>query len=126
LGKLPPNAPLRSDDLRAGYDVGIGPLREALSRFVAERLFDVNQITTSYESFDEYWTAQTGLANTVVEPIRKISAAAIERLKAYPFKTDALPFAILASHCGNEELPSQRAESNFRRARRAASAAAGA
>jgi hypothetical protein len=81
LGKLPPNAPLRSDDLRAGYDVGIGPLREALSRFVAERLFDVNQITNLY------WTAQTGLANTVVEPIRKISAAAIERLKAYPFKT---------------------------------------
>lgn len=37
-GRLPPDAPLRSDELRAAYAVGISPLREALSRLVAERL----------------------------------------------------------------------------------------
>ena len=37
-GRLPPDTPLRSDELRAAYAVGISPLREALSRLVAERL----------------------------------------------------------------------------------------
>ncbi len=37
-GKLPPGAPLRSDELRRNYDIGISPLREALSRLVSERL----------------------------------------------------------------------------------------
>jgi GntR family carbon starvation induced transcriptional regulator len=37
-GKLPPGAPLRSDELRATYDVGISPLREALSRLAVEQL----------------------------------------------------------------------------------------
>jgi GntR family carbon starvation induced transcriptional regulator len=37
-GVLAPEAPLRSDELRSVYDVGISPLREALSRLVAERL----------------------------------------------------------------------------------------
>ncbi len=37
-GHLPPGAPLRSDELRSAYDVGVSPLREALSRLVAERL----------------------------------------------------------------------------------------
>jgi GntR family transcriptional regulator, carbon starvation induced regulator len=36
--RLPPNAALRSDELRAGYGVGVSPLREALSRLVAEHL----------------------------------------------------------------------------------------
>ncbi len=36
--RLPPNAPLRSDELRAAYDVGVSPLREALSRLVSERM----------------------------------------------------------------------------------------
>jgi GntR family transcriptional regulator, carbon starvation induced regulator len=35
---LTPGAPLRSDELRKVYGVGISPLREALSRLVAERL----------------------------------------------------------------------------------------
>jgi DNA-binding GntR family transcriptional regulator len=35
---LPPGAPLRSDELRAAYDVGVSPLREALSRLAVERL----------------------------------------------------------------------------------------
>ncbi len=38
LGKLPPGSPLRSNDLRRDYDVGISPLREALSRLVSEQL----------------------------------------------------------------------------------------
>lgn len=37
-GKLPPGMPLRSDELRRNYDIGISPLREALSRLVSERL----------------------------------------------------------------------------------------
>jgi GntR family transcriptional regulator, carbon starvation induced regulator len=36
-GKLPPDAPLKSDELRQTYQVGISPLREALSRLAAER-----------------------------------------------------------------------------------------
>jgi GntR family transcriptional regulator, carbon starvation induced regulator len=37
-GRLAPDTPLRSDELRESYAVGISPLREALSRLVAERL----------------------------------------------------------------------------------------
>jgi DNA-binding GntR family transcriptional regulator len=37
-GNLPPGSPLRSDELKRTYDVGISPLREALSRLVSERL----------------------------------------------------------------------------------------
>jgi GntR family carbon starvation induced transcriptional regulator len=37
-GRLPPEARLRFDDLRRDYDVGISPLREALSRLAVERL----------------------------------------------------------------------------------------
>lgn len=35
---LPPGAPLRSDELRARYGVGVSPLREALTRLASERL----------------------------------------------------------------------------------------
>lgn len=37
-GRFAPGAPLRSDDLRSRYDVGISPLREALTRLTSERL----------------------------------------------------------------------------------------
>lgn len=37
-GVLPPGSSLRSDDLRARYNVGISPLREALSRLATERM----------------------------------------------------------------------------------------
>lgn len=37
-GRLQPDAPLRSDELRETYDVGISPLREALTRLDAEGL----------------------------------------------------------------------------------------
>jgi ubiquinone/menaquinone biosynthesis C-methylase UbiE len=41
------------------------------------------EIQISYASFDEYWTAQTGFANTVVQHMRKMSEAQIEELKAH-------------------------------------------
>ena len=37
-GRLAPGSPLRSDVLRERYDVGISPLREALTRLASERL----------------------------------------------------------------------------------------
>lgn len=37
-GQLRPGSPLRSDELRARYAIGVSPLREALSRLAAERL----------------------------------------------------------------------------------------
>ena len=37
-GRFAPGSPLRSDQLRARYDVGISPLREALTRLASERL----------------------------------------------------------------------------------------
>ncbi len=37
-GRFIPGSPLRSDDLRERYNVGISPLREALTRLASERL----------------------------------------------------------------------------------------
>jgi GntR family carbon starvation induced transcriptional regulator len=37
-GRVAPGSPLRSDELRTRYGVGISPLREALTRLVSERL----------------------------------------------------------------------------------------
>jgi DNA-binding GntR family transcriptional regulator len=37
-GRLAPGEPLRSDDLRRRYGLGVSPLREALSRLAVERL----------------------------------------------------------------------------------------
>ena len=37
-GRFVPGSPLRSDELRARYNVGISPLREALTRLASERL----------------------------------------------------------------------------------------
>ncbi len=37
-GRLPPGSSLRSDELRKSYDIGISPLREALSRLMTEKL----------------------------------------------------------------------------------------
>jgi ubiquinone/menaquinone biosynthesis C-methylase UbiE len=41
------------------------------------------EIEISYADFDEYWTAQTGFANTVVQHMRKMSEAQVEELKAH-------------------------------------------
>jgi GntR family transcriptional regulator, carbon starvation induced regulator len=40
-GRFAPGSPLRSDELRSRYDVGISPLREALTRLASERLVTV-------------------------------------------------------------------------------------
>src|SRR3954468_18280633 len=37
-GRLAPGTPLKSDELRLAYGIGISPLREALSRLASERL----------------------------------------------------------------------------------------
>ena len=41
------------------------------------------EIEVSYQDFDDYWSAQTGLANPVVQPIRKLSERDVARLKAH-------------------------------------------
>jgi ubiquinone/menaquinone biosynthesis C-methylase UbiE len=41
------------------------------------------EIDVSFADFDEYWTAQTGFANTVVQHMRKLTEAQIEQLKAH-------------------------------------------
>jgi SAM-dependent methyltransferase len=41
------------------------------------------EITVSYDGFDEYWATETGLANDIVQRIRKMTAPEVERLKAY-------------------------------------------
>jgi ubiquinone/menaquinone biosynthesis C-methylase UbiE len=41
------------------------------------------EIEISYPNFDEYWIAQTGFANTVVQHMRKMSEVQIEELKAH-------------------------------------------
>jgi GntR family carbon starvation induced transcriptional regulator len=42
-GALTPGMPLRSDDLRARYDVGVSPLREALARIANEELVNSSE-----------------------------------------------------------------------------------
>jgi ubiquinone/menaquinone biosynthesis C-methylase UbiE len=41
------------------------------------------EIEISYANFDEYWSAQTGFANTVVQHMRKMTEAQIEQLKTH-------------------------------------------
>ena len=41
------------------------------------------EIEVSYANFDDYWTAQTGLANNAVQAIRKMSEPDVARLKSY-------------------------------------------
>jgi len=41
------------------------------------------EIEVSYANFDDYWSSQTGLINTYVQPIRKMAPPDVERLKAY-------------------------------------------
>lgn len=50
----------------------------------------LDQVTTrtiefevSYANFDDYWASQTALPNFVVQPIRKMAAPDVERLKDY-------------------------------------------
>ena len=41
------------------------------------------EIEVSYPNFDDYWSAQTGLANPVVQPIREMSVPDVARLQTY-------------------------------------------
>jgi ubiquinone/menaquinone biosynthesis C-methylase UbiE len=41
------------------------------------------EIEVSYPNFDDYWSAQTGLANPVVQAIREMSEPDVARLQAY-------------------------------------------
>jgi SAM-dependent methyltransferase len=41
------------------------------------------EIEVSYENFDDYWSAQTGFTNLVVQPIRKMPEPEVARLQAY-------------------------------------------
>jgi ubiquinone/menaquinone biosynthesis C-methylase UbiE len=41
------------------------------------------EIEVHYANFDDYWTSQTGLANGIVQAIRKMPDSDIARLKAY-------------------------------------------
>lgn len=41
------------------------------------------EIVVSYKDFNEYWTAQTGLPNTVVQAVLKLGERDVERLKDY-------------------------------------------
>lgn len=62
--------------------------REALERIFAAASLDdaatrMIEADVSYPDFDTYWTSQTALANTTVQYLRTMTAADIERVKAY-------------------------------------------
>jgi ubiquinone/menaquinone biosynthesis C-methylase UbiE len=59
------------------------------------------EIEVSYPNFDDYWSAQTGLANPVVQPIRKMSDPDVARLQAY--LRDRLP----TDHSGRIAYPAR-------------------
>jgi len=43
----------------------------------------VIEITVSYPNFDDYWASQTGLGNTIVQAMQKMSAPEMARFKAH-------------------------------------------
>ena len=43
----------------------------------------VIEITVSYPNFDDYWASQTGLNNTMVQAMQKMTASEMARFKAY-------------------------------------------
>jgi SAM-dependent methyltransferase len=53
--------------------------RAGLDQIATRRI----EIEVSYRNFEAYWSAQTGLANPVVQPIRKMSEPDVARLRAY-------------------------------------------
>jgi ubiquinone/menaquinone biosynthesis C-methylase UbiE len=63
----------RMEDLRGLFE-GAG-LDQVATRTI--------EIEVSYADFDDYWSAQTGLANPSVQAIRKMSAPDVDRLKTY-------------------------------------------
>jgi DNA-binding GntR family transcriptional regulator len=65
---LAPGSPLRSDELRARYEVGISPLREALTRLASERLVtSVGQRGFRVAPLTAYDVEDTMMTRIVVE-----------------------------------------------------------
>jgi ubiquinone/menaquinone biosynthesis C-methylase UbiE len=93
LGKRFTQQPLRQAIEATGYAVPPAPghanaTLESLERFFRTAGLDSVEtrpidIEVSFGDFDEYWSSQTALANTVVQHIRKMTPAEVERLKAY-------------------------------------------
>lgn len=71
--RLPGHQNSRLDSL-SGFFTAAG-LEEVSTRTI--------EIEVSYPNFEEYWAAQTGFANSIVQHIRKMTEADVERLKAY-------------------------------------------
>jgi GntR family transcriptional regulator, carbon starvation induced regulator len=66
--RLAPGSPLRSDDLRARYHVGISPLREALTRLASERLVtSVGQRGFRVAPLTTYDVEDTMMTRVVIE-----------------------------------------------------------
>lgn len=77
-GRLAPGSPLRSEQLRARYDVGISPLREALTRLVSERLVtSVGQRGFRVAPLTGYDVEDTMMTRIVIE--REALARSLER-----------------------------------------------
>lgn len=75
--RLAPGAPLRSDGLRARYNVGISPLREALTRLDSERLVtSVGQRGFRVAPLTAYDVEDTMMTRIVIE--REALARSIE------------------------------------------------
>jgi ubiquinone/menaquinone biosynthesis C-methylase UbiE len=78
--------------------------REALQGFFESAgLIDIESrsidIEVSYPNFDEYWSAQTALANPAVQALRKMSEPEVARLKAH------LPSTFPAAQSGRIAYP---------------------
>jgi ubiquinone/menaquinone biosynthesis C-methylase UbiE len=93
LGNASPPQPLRTAVEAMGYPVPPMPghhnsqLEKLRGYFAGAALDEVGartiEIEVAYPSFDEYWSAQTALANPPVQHIRKMTETELGRLKAY-------------------------------------------
>jgi hypothetical protein len=74
--ELPPRPGRRNSQINEMYGLFKGAgLQQVASRTI--------EIEISYTNFDDYWTAQTGLANDVVQAIREMSEPDVACLKSY-------------------------------------------
>lgn len=93
LGRRSTQEPLRKAVEAMGFEVPPAPGHanatvESLNGFFVGAGLEQIQTRTidikvEYPSFDDYWSSQTALANTVVQHIRKMTAPQVERLQAY-------------------------------------------
>jgi ubiquinone/menaquinone biosynthesis C-methylase UbiE len=93
VGGHSPQQPLREAVEAMG--IAVAPLPghvnsrlDSLKRFFEAAALDhvatrTIEIEISYSNFEDYWSAQTGLANTVVRHIREMTKPNVEKLKAY-------------------------------------------